>query len=57
MTVEHGSSLDSTETAIDSVETPPAGEDGDHPFGDLHASAGWPRSSDGSAGVRLGGVQ
>jgi len=28
MTVEHGSSLDSTETAIDSVETPPAGEDG-----------------------------
>jgi Mce-associated membrane protein len=28
MTVEHGSSLDSTETAIDSAETSPAGEDG-----------------------------
>jgi Mce-associated membrane protein len=26
MTVEHGSSLDRTETAIDSAETPPAGE-------------------------------
>jgi Mce-associated membrane protein len=31
MTVEHGSSLDSTETAIDSTETPPAGEDGRPP--------------------------
>lgn len=31
MTVEHGSSLDSTETAIDSMETPPAGEDGGPP--------------------------
>jgi Mce-associated membrane protein len=31
MTVEHGSSLDSTETAIDSMATPPAGEDGGPP--------------------------
>jgi Mce-associated membrane protein len=31
MTVEHGSSLDSTETAIDSPDTPPAGEDGGPP--------------------------
>jgi Mce-associated membrane protein len=31
MTVEHGSSLDSTETAVDSMETPPAGEDGGPP--------------------------
>jgi Mce-associated membrane protein len=31
MTVEHGSSLDSTETAIDSMETPPADEDGGPP--------------------------
>jgi Mce-associated membrane protein len=31
MTVEHGSSLDSTETAIDSMETAPAGEDAGPP--------------------------
>jgi Mce-associated membrane protein len=31
MTVEHGASLDSTETEIDSMETPPAGEDGGPP--------------------------
>ncbi len=31
MTVEHGASLDSTETAIDGMGTPPAGEDGATP--------------------------
>jgi Mce-associated membrane protein len=31
MTIEHGSSPHSTETAIDSPETPPAGEDGGPP--------------------------
>jgi Mce-associated membrane protein len=31
MTVEHDSSLDNTETAIDSMEAPPAGEDGAPP--------------------------
>jgi Mce-associated membrane protein len=37
MTVEHGSSLHSTETAIDSPETPPAGEDGGPPACEVSA--------------------
>lgn len=41
MTVEHGSSLDSTETAIDDVETPHADEDGRPPAGE--GSARWRR--------------
>jgi Mce-associated membrane protein len=39
MTVEHGSSLDSTETAIDSMETSPAGEDGGPPACEASARA------------------
>jgi Mce-associated membrane protein len=37
MTVEHGSSLDNTETAIDSAEIPPTEEEGRPPAGEVSA--------------------
>ncbi|WP_445163583.1 hypothetical protein ACTXG5_10440 [Mycobacterium sp. Dal123C01] len=37
MTVEHGSSLDNTETAIDSAESPPTEEEGRPPAGEASA--------------------
>ena len=57
MTVEHGSSLDSTESAIDGAEIPHADRmDGHRLARDRHACTGWQRFGAGPAGVWQGGV-